>query len=391
MHKTHLFFLIFITLSTVNAQNSYPTSGKALVSGLDVGINRNAIASNVGLNLGHTPYTNINITHDTWSGSHGILFNAYQADPNPSGGLDVYGNTKFSNDVGAYNSGAGAIMYYGNGGTMKFYVTPASSGKDSLVSWGTPQMTIKRSGNVGIGISDPESSFHVASDGTAFQITPISSNADVSQSIIAFNTNNDAPTSDVDAVLNLVGAQSGSFNHKRVSLKALGTTGGNREGILVIEAREQSSGDNVEVARFQGDGNVGIGTSNPDQKLTVKGKIHSEEVIVDLNVPGPDYVFEEDYNLTSLKELEAYIKANKHLPEIPSAKEMEANGITLGEMNVLLLKKIEELTLHAIAQEKTLNEKHKMLEEEKEHNNTQQRTIEMLIKRIEKLEAKGKQ
>ncbi|MEQ9263613.1 MAG: hypothetical protein RLN81_00205 [Balneolaceae bacterium] len=103
-------------------------------------------------------------------------------------------------------------------------------------------------------------------------------------------------------------------------------------------------------------GNIGIGTSNPDQALTVKGKIHSEEIIVDLNVPGPDYVFEEDYDLPTLSEIEAFIKANKHLPEIPSAKEMEANGISLGEMNMLLLKKIEELTLITIQQQKQINE-----------------------------------
>ncbi len=101
-------------------------------------------------------------------------------------------------------------------------------------------------------------------------------------------------------------------------------------------------------------GNVGIGTTSPDEKLTVKGKIHAEEVIVDLSVPGPDYVFEEDYDLTTLKDLEAFIKAHKHLPEVPSAKELEADGITLGEMNMLLLKKIEELTLHVIVQEKAL-------------------------------------
>jgi hypothetical protein len=96
-------------------------------------------------------------------------------------------------------------------------------------------------------------------------------------------------------------------------------------------------------------GNVGIGTSNADEKLTVKGKIHTSEVRVDLqpNV-APDYVFENDYNLTPLSEVEKYIKANKHLPEVPSAKEMEANGMNLKEMNLILLKKVEELTLHLI-------------------------------------------
>jgi hypothetical protein len=102
----------------------------------------------------------------------------------------------------------------------------------------------------------------------------------------------------------------------------------------------------------KGNGNVGIGTTNPDQKLTVKGIIHTEEVRVDMTVPGPDYVFEPTYNLLPLSEVESYIKANKHLPEVPSAKEMEEEGLNLKEMNLLLLKKVEELTLHLIEMKK---------------------------------------
>jgi uncharacterized protein involved in high-affinity Fe2+ transport len=97
------------------------------------------------------------------------------------------------------------------------------------------------------------------------------------------------------------------------------------------------------------DGNVGIGTTAPDAKLAVKGQIHAQEVKIDLNgAVAPDYVFEPTYDLKPLSEIETYIKANKHLPEVPSAKEMEANGVQLGEMNMLLLKKVEELTLYVI-------------------------------------------
>ncbi len=91
-------------------------------------------------------------------------------------------------------------------------------------------------------------------------------------------------------------------------------------------------------------GNVGIGTTQTDAKLTVKGKVHAEEVKVDLSVPGPDYVFEREYPLLSLVRTDAYIKANKHLPEVPSAAQMKRDGIELGKMNMILLKKVEELT-----------------------------------------------
>ncbi|WP_199562620.1 hypothetical protein [Pedobacter chinensis] len=100
-------------------------------------------------------------------------------------------------------------------------------------------------------------------------------------------------------------------------------------------------------------GNVGIGTLAPTEKLSVKGKIRAQEVKVEAS-NWPDYVFEEGYKAETLKELESYIKENKHLPEIPSAKEMEENGIELGEMNKLLLKKIEELTLHLIEKDKEI-------------------------------------
>lgn len=301
---------------------------------------------------------------------------------NPSEKLEVDGITqsktfRTNTDNVDYNhftrNGVGSAVYINQVSSgAGFPILRLSSGSANPNQ--NVKFTVENDGSVGIGTDSPESKLHIESDGTGLQITPISSNSNVAQSISVFNVDNDAPTADVDASLNLVGAQSGSYNHKRVRLRSLGTTGGSREGVLVIEAREQTSGSDIEVARFEGNGNVGIGTSNPDQKLTVKGKIHSEEVIVDLNVPGPDYVFEEDYDLTTLKDLEAYIKANKHLPEIPSAKEMEANGITLGEMNMLLLKKIEELTLYAIEQEKAKDK--------------QQEIINLLIQRIEKLENK---
>lgn len=115
------------------------------------------------------------------------------------------------------------------------------------------------------------------------------------------------------------------------------------------------------------DGYVGIGTTNPDKALTVKGTVHAEEVLVDLNVPGPDYVFEKNYDLLSLEEVEAYINQNKHLPEVPSAKEMEANGIKLMEMNLLLLKKVEELTLHMIELKKENEQQSREIQKLKEH------------------------
>lgn len=80
------------------------------------------------------------------------------------------------------------------------------------------------------------------------------------------------------------------------------------------------------------------------------GKVYATEINVKLSQNFPDYVFSEDYKLISLKETQDFISQNGHLPGIPSAKEIEENGntINIGEMQILLLKKIEELTLHLI-------------------------------------------
>ena len=109
-------------------------------------------------------------------------------------------------------------------------------------------------------------------------------------------------------------------------------------------------------------GNVGIGTLTPNEKLAVNGMIRACEIKVEAT-NWPDYVFEEGYNVGTLDGLESYIKANKHLPEIPTAKEAQANGVALGEMNKLLLKKIEELTLYVIELKKESIAQQKQLDQ----------------------------
>lgn len=102
-------------------------------------------------------------------------------------------------------------------------------------------------------------------------------------------------------------------------------------------------------------GNVGIGTLNPDFKLTVNGKIKAEEIQVVVDVPA-DYVFEEDYNLKPLEEVEKFVKEHKHLPGMPDAQSLITNGWQVGEMNNKLLEKVEELTLYLIEIKKELDQ-----------------------------------
>lgn len=106
-------------------------------------------------------------------------------------------------------------------------------------------------------------------------------------------------------------------------------------------------------------GNVGIGTSPSDEyALTTNGAIRATEIKVEAQTA--DFVFEPDYALRPLKEVEAFVKENKHLPEIPSAKQMEADGVNVAEMNKLLLQKVEELTLYLLKEHET-NKKQELI------------------------------
>ncbi|KQR70897.1 hypothetical protein [Pedobacter sp. Leaf176] len=126
-----------------------------------------------------------------------------------------------------------------------------------------------------------------------------------------------------------------------------------QHGFAVSHSGQQRIFLNTNGASFFNGGNVGIGTNTPAEKLSVNGKIRAHEIKVEA-ANWPDYVFGQDYKILGLNELDAYIKINKHLPDMPSSKEAEANGIELGEMNKLLLKKIEELTLYLIVQSKEI-------------------------------------
>lgn len=106
---------------------------------------------------------------------------------------------------------------------------------------------------------------------------------------------------------------------------------------------------------------LGIGTKVPEYPLDVYGTIRAREIKVDMNGKTADFVFESDYKLRSLNDVESFISKNKHLPEIPSAKDMEKDGVKQGEMNQKLLQKIEELTLYIIEQNKRIEKLEKKI------------------------------
>ena len=128
---------------------------------------------------------------------------------------------------------------------------------------------------------------------------------------------------------------------------------------------DTAPGNYIDALIIDENGNMGIGVNPPQSKLDVAGKssfrdnmkvdakIEAKEIKVTLT-PTADFVFDENYGLPKLKDVEKFIKENKHLPEIASAKVMEKEGVNVGEFQIKLLQKIEELTLYVIEQQKKI-------------------------------------
>jgi hypothetical protein len=227
--------------------------------------------------------------------------------------------------------------YYtaGTGGNIIF--------KTGDISTSSEKMRVDRDGNLGIGVVNPTSKLDIKSP--------------VGLEVIRILDQGLTPRFSIGQIANY---QGNIIDSKNIDLLFQSYYNVGTGGNIIFKTGDINTSS--EKMRIDKNGNIGIGTINPDAKLAVKGTIHSEEVKVDLNVPAPDYVFEKNYILRPLAEVETYINQNKHLPEVPAAKEMEANGVNLGEMNMLLLKKVEELTLYMLEQDKINNQQAKQIE-----------------------------
>jgi len=231
-----------------------------------------------------------------------------------------------------------------------------------LGSSSSPLMTLLTTGNVGIGTTNPEDKLQVVSAGYN-DIFSISRNGGGHQNIFDFRITsnpNGAPALS-DRSLTILPTQFAADI-------ALLTDPSLTQPQFVVKAN----------------GSVGIGTTSPTEKLSVNGTVLAKKVKVSTE-PGtwPDYVFSPEFELRTLQELEAYIKANQHLPEVPSAQEVEANGLDLGDMDATLLKKVEELTLYLIQE----NKEKEVLKKENQKLKT---TLEDVMRRLEALESSVK-
>jgi hypothetical protein len=281
-----------------------------------------------------------------------------------------------------------------NGSKIDFYTT--QNGTTSTLN----RMTIAHSGKIGIGTTTPTGKLHIVHDGS--DVDPhlrIHTTGIWSRINWSTNTNSNYWTAQSD-LENAAAADNywrleynaatkftvrgsgdvgiGTFN-PTARLHVLGDENNGTTSSLRISSGAQhmlldgneidalesglylNNNTNLNVIVAQGGGNVGIGTTSPNNKLDVLGIIRANEVIVETG--WADYVFDDSFKLKSLSEVESFIKENKHLPDVPSAKTVQERGAHVAELMTKMMQKIEELTLYSIQQQKEIEALKKRVDE----------------------------
>ena len=292
-------------------------------------------------------------TNPLWTNSSvgiGISTPSYPLDVrNATGQFQLKSTTGTNNVVARFNNSGGDLLFGRENSAGASLVSSSSAYSSVINSLGTYpihfavnniiSMTMLNGGNVGIGTNLPVAPLHLAY------------NEDISAAnqwrYPLFIETNDK----VGGLWQGTGVgqkfhlSSSNANFDVAEIVAVAPTAGTTNGDLYFRTALAGSMSNCMI--IQSNGNVGIGTITPgNYKLNVSGRVRANEVVV--NTTGADFVFEPDYKLPSLQEVESYIRKNKHLPGLSSASEMQKNGLNVSQMQTRLLQKVEELTIYLI-------------------------------------------
>jgi len=278
-----------------------------------------------------------NLVMQTQGGNVGI------GTTSPNEKLDINGALTFSGTTTGYPTAEsrGMLDYISNTVRLLGFGTDVSTypafqiyqAKANNID-GRVVLQILNNGYVGIGTTNPLTKAQIQDAGTVGNnlsvLTLTNNTVGTAGNAASIDLN---PTSDIGSVYSRFGSIMETSNRAGVYISTYNPSTGLGERL-----------------RVDGFGNVGIGTTTipTGYKLAVAGNAIAESMTVKLQANWPDVVFKKDYALMPLSEVKTYIDKNQHLPEIPAAAEVEKDGVNLGEMNRLLVKKVEELTLYLI-------------------------------------------
>lgn len=339
-------FMPLLAISYCSAQNTYPWSAIG-----NVGIGTQNPVSNLEIK-GVSSYDAANIVRITNNATDYGRTN-----------LILTGRIQSQNDAWTFGSGArNSIVFAQNAATSQQNIGATGDEKVSIELEGNsnslgfltklngsiPNLTMTQAGSIGIGTATPQAALDVAKTLNSGDLGTVLARLPEGNTIGAGTY---LGVKAYDTQITTTGQTSINVKSFAIEHSFYGIT---NSSINFYRGGDSNGGsiafnttNNAEKMRISYNGNVGIGITNPQEKLAVNGVIHSSEVIVD-KLGWSDYVFKKDYHLPSLSEVKTYIDQNQHLPDMPSEKEVIAKGIQLGDMNEKLLKKIEELTLYMI-------------------------------------------
>ncbi len=408
MKKTILLLILLITSFSVKAQTLVVNPQNNGVEGGEIKLmnsnssynpwNIDNYAGNLRFYHGNTTYFTVNPSGDVNTYNDFLLNNALRVSSElkfPSEGSvseGVWGNYILTNNstsrtlrIGVSNDSytRGEIeIENNNSASAKMFFKTSNAGVGA-----STRMTILGDGKVGVGTTNPYSLLDVrtsnnkglrinSNDESAISFWPNNGNSVFHLSHGHDNKLHLSHGSNVGAIKLMTFANSGRVGIGTTSPADMLEIAGNlkingsrtddeirfesQNGFHRIAFRQlrfydwDGGGDNLTI----NNGTVGIGTTDTQGfKLGVNGDIAALEVKIATYTNWADFVFNKDYKLPTLKEVETHIKENGHLKDIPSAEEIKKEGFYLAEMNAKLLKKIEELTLYTIEQEKSLESK----------------------------------
>ena len=274
--------------------------------------------SNADMTFGYDDYTNgfTERMRIKGSGNVGIGTN------NPTTLLTVAANGK---GITQQSLNAATQIGFYTTGTTAYVQTHTNTPMFFATNNGQVQMTLSTAGNFGIGTTTPQTKLDIATGRLRFTG---SAGANAPPGIEFTNASGNALSGFV-----------GQYDDNTLGLYGFGGSGW---GFLW----------DVNDASLR----LGTPQKATGYMLNVGGKIIAEEIRVLIQANWPDYVFEPDYKLRGLKDLEQYINQNKHLPGIPTAEEIKTDGHQLGDIQIKLLQKVEELTLYMIEADKKIKE-----------------------------------